>query len=126
MASLTHTTVESGREILAQLYLKDYDQPFFTCHIRLLTPQEGSIETNSLAIDLKRKYNCGSDYEAFNGDRTYRTVGKFSGDSREFGVDVIIHNREAFTTGATLALENTSLEIFSDIRRSLHSQENER
>lgn len=114
-SSLRHRTIETSREILAQLYTLGREE-FFTCHL-VLVPREGDTEPNTLKIDLRRVPGVESSYQSPNNDRVYRTTGRFSGDRREFDVDVTIHHREGSTVGATITMSSRSLEIFTDIIR---------
>jgi hypothetical protein len=114
--SLRYETVESGRVILERLYLNNREEPFFTCTIKAPLPRLDTVEDGTLQIDLKRLYNRPHAHQAQDGERHYVTVARFTGDVWEFGVEVIIHAREADTVGATIAMSPEAVVIFNLIQ----------
>ena len=114
--SLRYKTVESGRFVLEQLYLNNREEPFFTCEIMVPIRQADTVDEGTLQLDLKRVYDNRHSYELANGDRAYRTHARFTGDTWEFDVDVIIRSRQADLVGATISMSGKALEIFKEIQ----------
>lgn len=112
MDSYRFKTVESGKDVLQELYT-DTEDRIFSVHI--LVPIKGTEVTSEepLKLFVARKYHGPHVFEAANGDRTYRTAGRFTPDGESFVIDVMIPRRESDTVGATISISEEVNEVIS-------------
>lgn len=109
---LRFKTEESGIEILEGLSSEDGN--YFEC--RILIPKSGPDWAGTALLPLWLEPLRGREvsYVAANGDRIYRTTGRFKQEGESFPVDVTIHSRVADMTGAVIAMASEALAIFQE------------
>ncbi len=109
--TLRYVTVESGREILTQLYLNDRRRTQFPCHIVVPVATEDSVEDKELTLYVARIYDKGHTYKLANNDLLYRTVGRFDELGDGFDIDIVIRYREADLVGATILISEEAIDV---------------
>lgn len=112
VTELEYVTTASSMEILEELYRNDPGQPWFTITIVVPVRAEDFVTDGTLDLELRRKFNERHNFALVNGDRIYRTTGRFKGHSEDFVVDVIIRSRVADLLGASVILSSDALHAF--------------
>lgn len=110
---LRFTTEESSLYVVRSL--TQASVPTFTIHIPIPNRSEDQVTTVLLPVLVDCIGGLTATFVAANGDRTYRTMGRFEENGKRFELDVTIHSRQADLTGATIALSDAVLSIFHDI-----------
>ena len=116
MDSYRFTTVESGLDVLRKLYADTEDRIFA---VTILVPVADSDTLHDVELELfiTRKYHGPHIFEAVNGDRTYRTVARFSREGESFEIDVMIPHRESDTVGATILVSPQVNDVIRNTRQ---------